>query len=114
MYARSIAKILVAVGFIKADVTAGAGMTATEAGQSMDAIEVQARRWAEALVGGLLRPAVTEQIIEEMCRAHDLEDAAQKGEPSPWNIGLDDEDFPSFRRERISAMRCALKSVGLA
>ena len=33
---------------------------------------------------------ISEEILEVMCRAHDEEDAAQRGEPSPWF--LDDDD----------------------
>lgn len=60
---------------------------------------------------------LTNAEVEAMCRAHDAEDAAQKGEPSPWR-----DDFvqqagkkaqKEFRDERIASMREALKAVGL-
>ncbi len=65
-----------------------------------------------------------EADLEFMCRAHDQEEAAQKGEPSPWDIltevGTYEGDlaaageFEQFRKDRIATMRAALKAVGLA
>jgi hypothetical protein len=40
-------------------------------------------------------------------RAHDREEATQKGEPDPWA-----EDFPEpYRSERLTAMRCAFNAA---
>lgn len=89
------------------------GMTSTAVEQIRRDEENQAVRFAEAVVGAM-RPFFDEAMIEEMCRGHDREDAAQKGEPSPWEIAVDGDDFHSFRKERIVAMREALKAVGLA
>ena len=48
-----------------------------------------------------------EQIIA-MCKAHDKEQAAQMGEPSPWdNV----EEDPDWEMDRIAAMRCAVEAV---
>lgn len=55
-----------------------------------------------------LRPVETladseeNEIILAMCRAHDSEEAAQKGEPSPWSV--EDRDF-DWEQERFFAMR---------
>ena len=40
-------------------------------------------------------------VILAMARAHDREDAAQRGEPSPW----DGTAEPWFVEERVAAMR---------
>lgn len=54
----------------------------------------------------LLHPApLSDAMVEQMARAHDAEDAAQRGEPSPWDIPGD--DFGIFRLDRIAAMRAA-------
>jgi hypothetical protein len=48
-----------------------------------------------------------EQALERAVRAHDREDAAQKGEPDPWA-----DSFPEpYRSERLTAMRCAFKAA---
>jgi len=45
----------------------------------------------------------TDELLEQMARAHDREEAAQKGEPDPWA-----DDFPDeMKSERIAAMRAA-------
>lgn len=56
---------------------------------------------------------ISDDLLEKMCRAHDREEAAQKGEPCPWviqerdNGGID----PDWRRERLSAMHEAVTSA---
>lgn len=48
-------------------------------------------------------PATEEAAIRAMCEAHDREESAQKGEPTPWR-----EDFekdPDWEQERFLAMR---------
>lgn len=65
-------------------------------------------------------PFASDETLEAMARAHDEEESAQKGEPSLWAIQDrgdwqgDDGDWAEFRSERLTAMRCALKAVGLA
>jgi hypothetical protein len=46
-----------------------------------------------------------------MCRAHDAEDSAQRGEPNPWEIYTDADDFEGFKADRIAAMRAALQAL---
>lgn len=67
-------------------------------------------------------PEVGEDVLEAMCRAHDAEQAAQMGEPSPWPDAvqwLDEEpkaypaDDETFRKDRLAAMRAALNASGL-
>lgn len=45
------------------------------------------------------------EIIMAMCRAHDREEAAQKGEPSPWREDLGAVDDPDWVSDRFFAMR---------
>ena len=54
------------------------------------------------------------EVLELMAQAHDQEDAAQKGEPSPWRPDLGADQDHEWRAERRDAMLCALKAVGLA
>lgn len=70
---------------------------------------------------------MTEEQLELMCRAHDEEDAAQRGEQSPWFLDDDDaladhgsifgdtvqgvEGYEAFRSERIAAMQCAVAAL---
>jgi hypothetical protein len=57
----------------------------------------------------------SDEELEAMCRAHDAEDAAQKGEPSPWDLPVETaEDHAAlmiFRCERLAAMRCAVDAI---
>lgn len=63
--------------------------------------------------------AITEMpdaSIMAMCKAHDQEQSAQMGEPSPWEH-YDCEDGQcanciDFQRERIVAMRLGLAALG--
>lgn len=56
--------------------------------------------------------AIDDETLELMARAHDEEEAAQKGEPSPWRADLcTGPDFPEFRAERLAAMRCAAEAL---
>jgi len=55
--------------------------------------------------------ACTDAEVEAMCRAHDREDAAQMGEPSPWDIAKDGVDWDDFRTSRLAAMRAALSTI---
>lgn len=62
------------------------------------------------LLSRLRNPPV--DMLEAMARAHDQEDAAQRGEPSPWNFqGADSIDEEAFRDERLSAMREAVSAL---
>lgn len=58
---------------------------------------------------------ITDAQLELMCRAHDAEDAAQCGEPSPWEKTLFDPitgiEYTDFRGDRIAAMRCAVEAL---
>lgn len=59
----------------------------------------------ERAVGG-----ITDEVVRRAVRVHDIEDAAQKGEPDPW-----DEEFPEpYYSERTTAMRLALESAATA
>jgi hypothetical protein len=68
---------------------------------------------ASQLLGGD-RP--TDAVLEAMARAHDREDAAQRGEPDPWawTPGEGDpvlQDFETFRADRVAAMREACTAL---
>jgi hypothetical protein len=53
-----------------------------------------------------------ELLLESMAKAADQEDAAQRGEPSPWRFqGSDEADDAAFRAERLAAMREAWKAI---
>ncbi len=54
------------------------------------------------------------EVLEVMAMAHDAEEAAQKGEPSPWRPDLGADQDHEWRAERRAAMLCALQAVGLA
>ena len=45
------------------------------------------------------------ELLKNMAMAHDAEDAAQRGEPSPWAEGDLDPEWVS---ERIACMRAAM------
>ena len=49
-------------------------------------------------------------LLIAMCQAHDREDAAQKGEPSPWEPRFmhADDETNGWIEERVVAMREAL------
>ena len=53
---------------------------------------------------------VSDAELEAMARAHDKEEAAQMGEPSPWDIHAADLD-PEWVDGRRVAMRCALTAL---
>ena len=53
---------------------------------------------------------VPDDILELMARAHDAEESAQRGEPSPWRNDIAGAD-PDFHDERIAAMRCAVAAL---
>lgn len=66
----------------------------------------------------LMRVRLTEiltapETLEVMAMAADAEEAAQKGEPSPWRADIAGQD-EEWKAERRCAMLCALKAVGLA
>lgn len=48
-------------------------------------------------------------LAEKMARANDREEAAQKGEPDPWEQKGD--DYEQFRAERIACMVEVLKAM---
>lgn len=52
----------------------------------------------------------TEEQIERIARTVDAEDAAQSGEPSPWDVPGD--DLADFRVRRIAAFRAGLEAAG--
>jgi hypothetical protein len=59
---------------------------------------------------------MSEEIIYAMCRAHDEEEAAQRGEPSPWRDGFDrDLDWENQRffamREAFDVAKAALSEL---
>lgn len=56
---------------------------------------------------------VTEEQLEAAARAHDAEDAAYRGEPSPWSIDGDDEQNARFRSDRLSALRVGFEAAGV-
>jgi len=52
------------------------------------------------------------EAVEAMARAYDKEDAAQRGEPDPWDIEFDDEfQFEEFRAERLACSQTALTAA---
>lgn len=71
--------------------------------------KIKSRALSEALISG--------KWTDEMCRAfaegHDREEAAQRGEPNPWN--LDDAgdigDADGWRAERVACVRAGLAEV---
>ncbi len=62
--------------------------------------------------GGAKLPA---EVLEQMARAADAEEAAQKGEPTPWlfAIGGNDEEWKSERRFAMQAAWDAGPGPGL-
>lgn len=52
---------------------------------------------------------ISGKAVEAAARAHDAEDAAQRGEPDPWSI--EGDDFTEFRSDRIASMRAALSAA---
>lgn len=94
-------------------------LTAEEVAAIENGREAIARRVAEQIVT-TVRNALDERAVEEMSRAHDDEEGLQKGDPSLWAM-YDRGDFDGtpahwreYRGERMTAMRCALRAVGLA
>lgn len=82
-----------------------------------------AKRLHEIRDGLMAALAETKAIdIDAMCRAHDAEDCAQRGEPDPWADWMVREHIEQngqaahdeWVAERRAAMLCALKAVGLA
>jgi hypothetical protein len=57
---------------------------------------------------------VSDVVIRRMVEAHDAEEAAQKGEPSPWREDLGAVDDPAWVSERMTAMRCAVEAGRVA
>lgn len=58
-------------------------------------------------------PVVTHAMLEAAAQAHDREDSAQRGEPSPWSIEWDSEEAAAtFRSDRISCMKEAFVAAG--
>lgn len=50
---------------------------------------------------------LAEEVLDRMIRAHDREEAAQRGEPDPWA-----DDFPEeMKAERMAAMRVAVEAA---
>jgi len=66
-------------------------------------------RAIEAAILSALEPqAVDDAMVERMARAHDKEEAAQRGEPSPW---ADPTIDAAWIAERITCMRAALQAA---
>ena len=83
-------------------------MRANRAGTNNAAIAGERRALdtvIEALTAWNTRPSVVDEdaIILAMCRAHDREEAAQMGEPSPWREDFDSD--PDWEQNRFLAMR---------
>jgi len=57
----------------------------------------------------LAQPDLDDETLVAMCKAHDTEEAAQRGEPSPWDDYDPATDDNEFRMCRIVAMRCAVE-----
>lgn len=51
---------------------------------------------------------MNDELCERAARSHDRADAAQCGEPDPWDPEYVTE---TFRQERIAAMRVALEAI---
>jgi thioredoxin-like negative regulator of GroEL len=93
----------------------------TELDAARERLEKAAQRWSlngptarvsiklgdlrAALTAWNTRPSVVDEdaIILAMCRAHDREEAAQMGEPSPWREDFDRD--PDWEQNRFLAMR---------
>lgn len=58
-------------------------------------------------------PSISDADLERMCRAHDREDSAQRGEPSLWDMQADEfvGDWAEWREERLAAMRSAVEAL---
>jgi len=48
------------------------------------------------------------RMVEIFARAHDREEAAQMGEPDPWSIDNDDEEW---KRDRLACVRVGLDAL---
>ena len=86
----------------------------------LSALELGRHLAKDALPGGETHPCVDEAILERMARAHDKEDAAQKGDPDPWDhfncdAGEVSEaacaDCRSFRIDRLACMLRAWEAL---
>lgn len=75
---------------------------------------------AEEIITTLRDALLSDEVVEAGARAHDEEDAAQRGEPSPWthyNCSNGEEsaatcpDCLEFRRERMASMNAALTAA---
>jgi hypothetical protein len=53
-------------------------------------------------------------MIETIARAWDAEEAAQCGEPSPWDIGREDDGFVIWRNTRLAMAKAALLALAKA
>lgn len=62
----------------------------------------------EAMLSAAPSPAISDEMVAKMASAHDAEDGAQRGEPSPWKGYDPNDDGGEFRSCRIAAMRAAL------
>lgn len=59
-----------------------------------------------------MTPEAERELLIAMCKAHDREDAAQTGEPSPWDLPNDDATIEAIWVEsRVDAMREALAAL---
>lgn len=82
-------------------------------GETLRLLEARDDRLSQDAAALIRRLAATGQgvddaAIEHAVRAHDREDAGQKGEPDPWA-----DEFPEpYRSERMTAMRLAFKAAG--
>ena len=56
--------------------------------------------------------SITDEQCEAFARAHDRENAAQIGMPSPWDVPyIDPQQEAEWRAERLAAVRAGLEAV---
>jgi hypothetical protein len=76
---------------------------------TLEAAKAAAQAHHEAAILSALEPqAVDDAMVERMARAHDKEEAAQRGEPSPWDDPTIDA---AWIAERITCIRAALQAA---
>lgn len=99
----------------------GRAANSTEANEAYDRLIVTSRQYASTILTAVIM-STDEGVILDMVKAHDEEECAQKGEPSPWREDLvrqyitenGQKAHDEWVHDRVVAMRCALRAVGLA
>ena len=85
----------------------------TRAGNLETDIDNASVIWEEMLSAA---PKPSDEDLERAARAYDREDAAQRGEPSPWDVhDCPTQDCPEcaeFKSERLACLRAALDALG--